>query len=145
MPEASGESALSVVSELAKHRGIEIEAESVPLSSKSRGAVVTVWGSFENGFGSGTAALRREGTIEEAAEGAFHRFYEWYSGSSTVDAYLADQLLLVAAQAEGRTVYTTPVVTRRLLTMAWVVRQFMPIHITVLGREGEPGTVTIER
>ena len=115
------------------------------MTSKTRGATVTVWAEFENGFGGGTAALKREGTIEEAAEGAFHRFFEWFSGDATVDAFLADQLLLVALQAEGRTVFKTPVETRRLLTMAWVVRQFMPIHITVLGREGEPGTVTIER
>ena len=29
--------------------------------------------------------------------------------------------------------------------MAWVIKQFMPIAITVLGDEGGPGTVTIER
>lgn len=143
--ERVGGLAESAVTEAAKARGLELECDVSAHSSKSKGATVTVWAEFERGFGSGTAALGREGSIEETAALAFHRFTEWFDTPATVDAYLADQLLLLAIQAEGKTVLTTPMVTQRLLTMAWVVRQFMPIHITVLGREGEPGTVTIER
>jgi RNA 3'-terminal phosphate cyclase (ATP) len=145
LPDTAGESAVADLQELARRRGLEIECELVPMPSKSRGATVTVWAEFEHGFGCGSAALGKDGAIQDVATTAFQRFSEWLDTSATVDAYLADQLLLVAAQAEGKTVLTTPMVTRRLATMAWVVRQFMPIHITVLGREGEPGTVTIER
>ncbi len=143
--ERVGEAAQACLAEVGKSKGLEIECDVVALSSKTKGATVTVWAEFERGFGSGTAALGKDGTIEEVATLAFHRFYEWYETDATIDSFLADQLLLVAVQAEGRTVLTTPMVTHRLMTMAWVVRQFMPIHITVLGREGEPGTVTIER
>jgi RNA 3'-terminal phosphate cyclase (ATP) len=143
--ERVGDSAAASLREVARSRNLDLEIEVVPLSSTSKGATVTVWAEFEHGFGSGTAALGKEGTIEEVATLAFHRFTEWYDTSATVDAFLADQLLLVAVQAEGRTTMTVPLVTARLLTMAWVVRQFMPIHVTVLGREGEPGTVTVER
>ncbi len=145
MPDSVGASAVDALTSLAGSRGVEVECEHVALSSKTKGATVTVWAEFERGYGSGTAALGHEGTIEEVAGAAFHRFWEWYSGSATVDAFLADQLLLVAAQAPGKTVFSTPMVTRRLLTMAWVVKQFLPIPLTVLGREGEPGTVTVER
>lgn len=145
LDEKVGEAAASAVREAGRGRGLEIECDVAVLSSKSKGATVTVWAEFERGFGSGTAALGREGTIEEVAMNAFHRFTEWFDSGATVDAFLADQVLLVAVQAEGRTVITTPLVTHRLTTMAWVVRQFMPIHVTVLGREGGPGTVTIER
>jgi RNA 3'-terminal phosphate cyclase (ATP) len=145
LSEQEGDTAAASLRELAARKGLEPEVEVVPMSSKSKGATVTVWAEFERGIGSGTAALGREGTIEEAATLAFHRFTEWFETDATVDPYLADQLLLVAAQAEGRTVFTTPLVTPRLLTMAWVVRQFLPIHITILGSEGGPGTVTVER
>lgn len=145
MSERDGEAAASCVRALAGKKRIELEYDVVSLASKSKGATVTVWAEFERGFGSGTAALSHEGTIEETASLAFHRFCEWFETDYTVDPFLADQLLLVAAQAEGRTVFTTPLITQRFTTMAWAVRQFMPIHITVLGREGEPGTVTIER
>jgi RNA 3'-terminal phosphate cyclase (ATP) len=143
--EKVGEAAEACLDEIGKSKGLEIECDVVTLSSKTKGATVTVWAEFERGFGSGTAALGKDGTIEEVATLAFHRFAEWYETDCTVDAFLVDQLLLVGVQAEGRTVLTTPVVTPRLMTMAWVVRQFMPIHITVLGREGDSGTVTIER
>jgi RNA 3'-terminal phosphate cyclase (ATP) len=143
--ERVGEAAEACLNEIGKANGLEIECDVVTLSSKSKGATVTVWAEFERGFGSGTAALGKDGSIEEVATLAFHRFSEWFGTDCTVDPYLVDQLLLVAVQAEGRTVMTTPMVTPRLTTMAWVVRQFMPIHVTVLGREGERGTVTVER
>lgn len=145
MPESVGEAAIAAVQELGKKHGFEVECELAAFESRSKGATVTVWAEFEHGLGCGSAALGREGVIEEVAGLAFHRFTEWFDSTATVDAYLADQLLLAAVQAPGKSVFTTPFVTRRLLTMAWVVRQFLPIHITVLGREGEPGTVTIER
>ena len=145
MPEVELEKAANKISELADEAGLDIEIETVALVSRSKGATVTVWAEFEQGIGSGVAALQRGGRIEVVAENAFYRFLEWFETDATVDAFLADQVLLVAAQTEGRTVLTVPKVTRRLTTMAWVVRLFLPIHITILGRLGEPGTLTIER
>ena len=83
--------------------------------------------------------------MELVVDQAVRNFDEWFSTEATVDLFLADQLLPIAALAEGRTVYTTPKVTRRLVTMAWVIKQFMPVHITIKGGEGYPGTVTVER
>lgn len=70
---------------------------------------------------------------------------EWSKSSATVDQFLADQALLPASLAEGKSVFHTPRVTRRLITVAWVIRQFLPIHVTIKGREGSPGKVTVER
>ncbi|MCH8978534.1 MAG: hypothetical protein IH945_04740 [Armatimonadetes bacterium] len=145
MPEVELEKAAKRIRHLADEAGLDIESETVALASRNKGATVTVWAEFETGIGSGTAALQRGGRIEDVADNAFYRFLEWYKTDATVDAFLADQVLLVAAQTDGRTVLTVPKITRRLTTMAWVVRLFMPIHITILGRLGEPGTLTIER
>ena len=144
-PENVGEKIERKLLELADENNVEIETEVVVLSSRTKGATATVWAEFERGFGSGSAAMERGKSPEGVAEAAFSRFSEWFETDTTVDAFLADQLLMTAALAEGRTTYTTPKVTRRLTTMAWVIKQFMPIHITILGREGEPGKVTIER
>ena len=145
LPARTGEKIERRVLELADEKEMDIEVEYVPLASRSKGASVTVWAEFEGGIGSGNASLERGKTPERVADVAFERFLDWFETDATVDAFLADQLLMTAAFAEGRTVYTTPAVTRRLTTMAWVIKQFVPIHITILGREGEPGTVTIER
>lgn len=144
-PESVGEKIEHRLLELADENDVEIETEVVSLSSRTKGANATIWAEFEGGFGSGSAAMERGKSPEGVAEVAFSRFIEWFDTDATVDKFLADQLLMTAALAEGRTTYTTPNVTRRLRTMAWVIKQFMPIHITILGRDGEPGKVTIER
>lgn len=144
IPETAAAEAVKSIEALAANFGLRPEPD-VQTSDGDRGALVTVWAEFERGFGSGTAAFNRERTMVEVANLAFHRFMEWYDSDTTVDAYLADQVLMVAAQAAGRTVFTVPFVTSRLQTMAWVLRQFIPIHLTIIGREGEAGTVTIER
>jgi RNA 3'-terminal phosphate cyclase (ATP) len=43
---------------------------------------------------------------------------------ATVDRHLADQLVLFAALAHGRSTYTAPEVTDHVLSNLWLVRQF---------------------
>lgn len=126
-------------------RGRECEVEAVPFRSRGSGVSVTVWAEFESGTGSGTMNGQRGVKMEAVVDSAFRSFDEWFNSDATVDSFLADQLLLIAAQGEQKTVFTTPRVTRRLVTMSWVIKQFMPVHITIKGEEGYPGTVTIER
>ena len=126
-------------------RGLEVEVSVVDVRSRTPGVSVTLWAEFEHGAGSGTALGQRGLRMELVVDQAVRNFDEWFSTEATVDLFLADQLLPIAALAEGRTVYTTPKVTRRLVTMAWVIKQFMPVHITIKGGEGYPGTVTVER
>jgi RNA 3'-terminal phosphate cyclase (ATP) len=124
---------------------LEVEAEAIEVRSRGPGAFVTVWAEFEQGFGHGTAMGARGVKIETVVEHAIDAFLPWFKSEATVDPFLADQILLPAAIAESPTTYTTSRVTQRLITMAWVIKQFLPIHITVFGRDGEPGKVTISR
>lgn len=130
---------------VAEERHLSLEETAQRLESRSPGFSVTVWARFEHGMGSGTAIGQRGLRAELVVDNAFRAFDEWFMSEATVDAYLADQLVVTAVLAEGKTVFTTPRVTRRLTTIAWVVKQFVPIHITIKGEEGYPGTVTIER
>ena len=113
MPERVGVTAASALEEMANRHGLSLEIDVLDHSSKSKGVTVTVWAEFERGFGSGTAALSRDQIVDETANLAFLRFMEWFGTDATVDAHVADQLLLVAAQAEGRTEMTTPMLTKK--------------------------------
>ena len=115
------------------------------IESQTTGACITIAAEFERGIGGGSAAMRGQETMATVASRAVERFRSWYRTDATVDAFLADQMLVAASQAEGSTVFTTPNVTRRLKTMAWVIKQFIPLQITIYGREGEAGKVSIER
>ncbi len=145
LPDEVGLRGAQSVEMLLRAKGLKGEVEEQKVRSRGPGAHITVWAEFENGFGAGSAGGRPGVRIEQVAESAFANFAEWFDSDATVDPYLADQLLLPAAMAEGLTTYTTPCVTRRLVTMAWVVKQFLPIRVTVLGQEGSPGTVAVER
>jgi len=142
---STAERGVKRLNELFSERKLVAEVEAIPVRSRGSGVTVTVWAEFERGWGSGTSNGGRGLKIETVVENAFRSFDEWFSTNATVDSFLADQMLILAALAEGKTVYTTPCVTRRLVTMSWVVKQFMPVHITLKGEEGYPGTVTVER
>lgn len=106
---------------------------------------MTIWGEFETGLGCGTGMGARGVRIETVAEQAFDQFLTWFKSDATVDPYLADQMLLPAALAEAPSTLITSKVTQRLITMAWVIKQFLPIHITIHGRDGEPGVIAVTR
>lgn len=145
LSEQVGERGIAHLARLAYHGGIELEIDEVPVRSKNTGAFVTVWAEFERGLIGGAAMGARGVRIESVAQTAFERFFSWHKTDATIDPYLADQILVAAAIAEGETLFKTPSLTSRFLTMVWVIKQFLPIHITVRGEEGEPGIVSVRR
>ncbi len=130
---------------LAYNAGIKLDTETHQVPSDGRGAYATVYAEFERGFG-GAGAMGAKGIrMEVVAQQAFEAFFEWYGSDATVDAHLADQILLAAAFAESGASFKVDRLTQRFLTIAWVIKQFVPIRLTVRGQEGEPGVVTIKR
>lgn len=140
-----GERGIAHLARLAYHGDLELESDHIRVRSKSTGAFVTIWAEFEHGLIGGAAMGARGVRIESVAQSAFEQFFAWHKTDATVDPFLADQVLVAAAIAEGETVFKTPNLTSRFLTMVWVIKQFLPIHITVRGEEGQPGTVSIRR
>ena len=120
---------------------MQVMLKEVPGSSP--GAVITTWCEFEGGLGGYAAVGTRGVRIETCTQGAFEALASFIASGATIDAHLADQLFFLSLIAEGETAFTTPRITKRLTTMAWVAKQFRPFHITINGTEEEPGTVTI--
>lgn len=130
---------------LADSAKLPIEIETVEVPSKGPGAFVTLCAEFEGGVG-GSVAMGQKGVrMEAVVQRAFQGFMEWYVSSATCDSHVIDQLILPAVFAAGSTHLTTHRITPRLLTTVWVVKQFLPLHLTVRGRENEAGTVTLLR
>lgn len=124
---------------------LPFDVEIVGVDSRKPGVCITTWVEYQNGIGGATAMGSKGIRIEAVAQASFEDTNEWVRSGCSVDAYLADQILPTAVFAEGETTFTVSRLTKRFLTIVWVVKQFLPIHITVKGSEGEPGEVSIRR
>lgn len=145
LPEAVGQRGIAHLERLAAHAEMPLETEQVMVRAKGPGANVTVWAEYEGGLGSASALGAKGVRIEQVAQSAYDQCAQWMASGASVDAFLADQLLLPACLADGETHYSTPNLTERLATMVWVVKQFLPIHLTVRGSVGGPATVSVRR
>lgn len=130
---------------LANYSNVPCRVESKSVGGLASGAAVTVWCEFENGIGGAAVVGSRGVRIETVAQGAFEGMASFLESKASVDAHLADQMFLLGMIAEGETSFVSPRITRRLTTMAWVAKQFLPIHILISGSEGTPGSVSIQR
>lgn len=136
---------VSHLNQLASSAKMPLEIEVHTVESDTPGCFITLWAAYENGFGGSTGMGAKGVRMEMLAQGVFEELYRWMRSDAAVDPFLADQLLVGAVMAEGETTFTVARLTRRFLTMAWVIKQFLPIHLTILGAEGEPGSVSIRR
>lgn len=145
LPDAIGERAISHLRKLAQNSNLSIAFSHVRIAARQPGVYVCLSAHYERGFGGGSAIGSRGMRVESVAQLAFEEIFEWLQSNTTVDTFLADQLLLPLVLAEGESVFSVARLTSRFLTCVWVVKQFLPIHITIKGVENGPGTVTIRR
>jgi len=145
LPPEVGERGVSHLERLGQAAGVPLRAAFRSVDSATPGAYVTAWAEYESGLG-GVGVMGARGLrMESVAQQAFSQLSDWMATDATVDRYLADQVLITACFAEGETRFRVDALTATLLTSAWVIKQFVPMHITINGQEGERGTVSIRR
>jgi RNA 3'-terminal phosphate cyclase (ATP) len=121
---------------------LRLEPERV--RGKGPGAAFFLAAEYE-GVVAGFSALGARGKpAPDVAEEACAALSDHDENGAPVTPHLADQILLPASLAKGRTVFRTSRITRHLLTNADIIREFLPAHIDVVGSEGSPGEVSID-
>lgn len=145
LPESVGARGIEHLDRLCRSSGMAIDCEAIALRSKTPGAQVTVWAEYDRGLAGFAAYGQRGVRIETIAQQATDAMLHWQASDATVDDHLADQILVNAVMSEEPSVFRVQQLTSRILTMVWVVKQFLPIHVTVKGSEGKPGTITVRR
>jgi RNA 3'-terminal phosphate cyclase (ATP) len=78
------------------------------------------------------------------AEAACEELLAYHRSTAALDRYLADQLILPMALAEGVSRVVVERVTSHLLTNVWVVQRFLPVRVSVEGESGAVGTVVVD-
>lgn len=90
----------------------------------SVGNAVTAWSGMRGSYVLGEKGKRAEVVAQECLDNLI-------SEKNDVDKHLADQLLIYAALAEGKTEYTTSEITEHLKTNAYVVSRFLEREISI--------------
>ncbi len=112
-----------------------------PLRETGRGpgAGIMLWVA-----GGGATSLGRKGLpADKVAETAVAHIRSFMDNKVAVDQYLADQLLIPLALANGRSSFTTAAITQHTLTNAALLRRWLDVEIQIDGAEGQPGKVTV--
>ncbi len=81
---------------------------------------------------------------ERVADEAIDALLTFLRDRGVVDEYLADQLLLPLAFAEGDSEFRISKITQHLLTNAEVIRAFGAAEIDIRGELDQPGVVEIK-
>jgi RNA 3'-terminal phosphate cyclase (ATP) len=144
LPEHVRSRGVDRLEELARRDGLALSVRVLRPQASGPGAAVTIAARMERGFGGGQSLGQRGKPIEEVVEEAYSEFIEFLNSGCGVDDHLADQLVLPAALCRERATFTISRITRTLATVVWVVKQFIPIRLTLLGRENERGEIRVE-
>jgi RNA 3'-terminal phosphate cyclase (ATP) len=120
----------------------QIEPERV--KGKSAGAVLFLRAEYEEVTAGFSALGEPRKPSDKVAEEACEELIAHDENGAPCPPQLADQLLLPAAVAGGRSEIRTSRITNHLMTNAHVIRQFLPARIEIDGAEGEPGVIVVE-
>ncbi len=124
-----------------KGYGVPIQVEVRDLPSNGAGAAVVLVAECEQGIGGWTSLGERGKPMERVALEALRDFQKWFASEASVDAHLADQLVLPAALVPATSRWTTAEVTDHLRTVLFVAQQFLPIDYQI--EEAPQGTSVI--
>jgi len=120
------------------------DIRTLQLPARFKGTFLLLLAEFEHGqacfFGLGAPGKRAEIVADEAID----EMEAFMSSDGAIDPYLTDQVLLPLALASGPSEVSTSKVTQHLLTNAEIIRQFLPVEITIHGNLNESATISIK-
>lgn len=125
--------------------GIAAELTAERITAASPGAGIFLTAEYEN-LRSGFCALGERGKPSETVAGeAVAALLAHRDSGAALDAHLADQLVVAAALARGRSEFSVESITRHLATNAWVVERFGLARIRISARENGTGILKVNR
>ncbi len=114
---------------------IEIKTEIDEKSTWTQGCGITLWSGYKSGSAVGERGKRAEIVGEEAA----YIILRELKAASTVDVYLADQLVPYIALSKGKSEIRVREMTKHLETNLYITQQFLGGEFDVKKEETEKG------
>ena len=108
------------------------------------GAGIFLFAEYAQAIAGFSACGRKGLPSERVAEKACEDVLAHHRTGTPVDPYLADQLVMLMALAEGTSRVMTSQVSQHLLTNVWVIRHFLPLDAHIEGEPGRQGTLVVK-
>ncbi|GAB6040828.1 RNA 3'-terminal phosphate cyclase [Endothiovibrio diazotrophicus] len=121
----------------------ESAVEVAELPAGSPGTLLILLAEFEYSRACFFALGERGKRAEQVADEAVDALREFLATDAAIDPWLADQLLLPLALADGESQLRTPAVTGHLRTNLEVIEAFLPDTVTLEGADDAPGDLYI--
>jgi len=119
--------------------GLEPDIKALRERGDGPGAGIVLW-HRQAGFSS----LGKPGLpAEVVAQTAVADLVSFKDNGAAVDHFLADQLLIPMALAQGQSSFTTDTISRHVLTNAQLIRQWLGVSIDIQDISGPMGQVSI--
>jgi RNA 3'-terminal phosphate cyclase (ATP) len=122
-----------------RHLGITPHTQIVDAPSPGQGTALFLAVHFEKSIAGFTSLGEKGKRAEAVADDACDLLIQFLEGGRAIDRYLADQLVLYMALAEGYSIVLTEKVTPHLLTNIWVIEQFLQVTFEVEEESGKIG------
>lgn len=121
-----------------RQMGLSAEGVAQRVNSPGKGTALLIAATWPSGLRVGFSALGAPGkSAETVADEAISAFQAYWTTSGALDPYLADQVVVPLALAEGTSRVRISRVTEHLRTNLWVVQQFLPVTFQL---EAHPDT-----
>ncbi len=143
LPDHVAERQAKAARSLLEKEGLETTTEVEAFDGVAPGTATHVRIAMGRGGGMFTSLGERGLPAEKVASRCAEAAIAFARSDAAVDKYLADQLVLPLALAEGSSEYTTNEITEHLVTNADIVSRFLPVNIDIVGEKGGPGRITI--
>lgn len=123
--------------------GTDVEIVTQDMPARSPGTVVVLLAEFDSSQCCFYALGKRGKPAERVADEAVEQLIGFLNTDGAVDAWLADQLLLALACADGVSQMRTAAITSHLITNAQIIKRFLPAEIAIHGSIGQSGLVVV--
>ena len=134
------EKATAILTDLGYSAHINVEE----VSSLSPGSAICLWTDHEDVFIGSDSLGARGKPAEKVGSEVTHNLINQIKTRVNVDKHTADHLILPCSLAEGKTIFKTSEVTLHTLTAIELAVAFTDSKITVKGKLGKPGTISVK-
>jgi RNA 3'-terminal phosphate cyclase (ATP) len=130
--------------EILSRLGCPIMIDESCTTGAGAGAALCLVAEYDHALAGFSSLGERGKSSERVSEDACSELLEHHESGSAVDPHLADQILLPAAFASGRSAYVTSHVTSHLITVARLLEQLIEAKVRIDGDPGQIGHLTID-